>query len=169
MKWLRLVALLAALLPFSHVACCATIHTNDKYGFRVAIPTGLAVDRNVPPVLDHGVGIRLGGGREVWISAYYDVTFQGSAAAALQESLLAAGRVALTPLQLTSLAGLPAARAETDGNHHHGVHVAAIRRRRHDVAILYFLSLDFDAAHAIGDVAAYQAILRSFAVRPLPH
>lgn len=169
MKWLRLVALLAALLPFSHMAYCATIYSNIEYGFCVTIPTGLAVDRNAPPAPDHGLGIRLGGDREVWISAYYDVTFQGSAPAALQESLRSAGRVALTPPRLTSLAGLPAARAETDGSHHHGVHVAAIRRRRHDVAILYFLSLDSDAAHSTGDAAAFQAILRSFAVRPLPH
>jgi hypothetical protein len=164
-RWLRLVALLAALLPFSHLARSATIYSNNKYGFRVTIPTGLAVDRDAPPAPEHGLGIRLGGDREVWVSAYYDVTFQGSAAAALQDSLRSARRVALTPLRHTS----PAARAETDGNHRHGVHVVAIRRRRQDVAILYFLSLDSDAAHATGDAAAFQAILRGFAARPLPH
>jgi hypothetical protein len=75
----------------------------------------------------------------------------------------------LTPLRLTSLAGLTAARAETDGNHHHRLRVAAFRQQRQDVAILYFRSLGSDTAHAAGDAAAFQAILPSFALLPLPH
>ncbi len=48
------------------------------------------------------------------------------------------------------------------------VRLAAFRVRGKEVAILYFLSLDSDAVHASEDDAAFQTILRSFMVQPLP-
>lgn len=136
-----------------------TIYSNEDYGFMVIVPFGLSVERDEPPRPDHGFGVTLGAGRNIFVVANYDVLEAGSATVALHQSLAYRRPDADIPVHQARLVGLPAARAAVIHGPTRGVRLVAFRAHDRQIAVIYEFYLDTDAAHARQDSTTFRRIL----------
>ena len=88
--------------------------------------------------------------------------------AALRQLLSYHRSEANATLRRTSLAGLPAARADVGAGASRGIRIAAFLAHDDQIAVIYQFYLNTDAVHATQDGAVFRQLVRGFAPRPLP-
>ncbi|NJO14520.1 MAG: hypothetical protein HC877_01855 [Thioploca sp.] len=163
-----LCLLIAVSINFDYVSAADTKYLNPEYGFSVMLPESSVRHESQPPAPQHGVAIDLHSGGRIWIDGSYDVSFQGSARAALKQILKEAD-VKLTNLtKQMKVAHLEAVGTSYSKAQLVSTRVVAYRARSKEIAIIYTFGLDTTRTKQREDDKLFQKIIRSFCTMPLP-
>ncbi len=149
-------------------AASSALYRNVEYGFAVRLPPQASVEQATPPAPAHGAVVHLASGARIRIDGQYDAAFLGSASAAARRVMEDESFDPAVPTRTVRTAG-PSARCF--GRMSDGLlqrRCVVYRRRVEASAIIYTLALDGSAGSPGSDEAAFDRIVRSFRLEPLP-